>query len=109
MHLESSISGEALTDYTVRNMGYVAVAAFNASAHVRLRPEIAAPRALEALLCWFRDRATQRVLISTFEKGWRHELMPSNDATKRMAAMVCQAEPRETYARQDRPRCLGLY
>ena len=34
MHLESSISGEALTDYTVRNMGYVAVAAFNASAHV---------------------------------------------------------------------------
>ena len=32
MHLESSISGEALTDYTVRNMGYVAVAAFKRAA-----------------------------------------------------------------------------
>jgi hypothetical protein len=83
-HLGSSISGEVLADYTVRNMGYVAVAAFERSMHVRLRPAIAAPGALGALLVWLQERPVERILLSTFEDGWSHALMPSHQAVRRV-------------------------
>ena len=74
--------------YVVRNMGYVALEGSERSVHVWLRPGIAAAGSLGALLCWLQDRQVERVLLSTFEKGWHHELMASHHATTRLTAMA---------------------
>ena len=87
-HLGSSIAGKALVEYVVRNMGYVAVEGSERSVHVRVRPAIATPGSLGVLLCWLQDRQVERVLLSTFEKGWHHELMPSHHATTCLTAMA---------------------
>jgi hypothetical protein len=86
-HLGSSIKGKALGEYVVRNMGYVAAEASDRSIHVRLRPAIAAAGALRALLSWLRDKPMERVLISTLEDGWRHELMPMHQAMSHISAI----------------------
>src|SRR3954454_14832590 len=83
-HLGSSIAGETLAEYVVRNMGYVAADASDRSAKVRLRPAIAAQGAVRVFLCWLRYRRAERLLVSTFENGWRHELMSSDQATTRL-------------------------
>ena len=92
-HLESSITGDALAHYVVRNMGYVAVEASARSAHVRVRPAIAAPGALRAFLSWLRDQPLERVLLSTSEKGCRYELMSKPHAMRRLTAVAfgCRA------------------
>jgi hypothetical protein len=87
-HLGSSITGDALADYVVRNMGYVAAEASARSAHVRLRPAIAAPGALRAFLWWLRDQPLERVLLSTAEEGWRYELMSTPHAMRRLTAVA---------------------
>jgi hypothetical protein len=69
-------------------MGYVAAKAFDRSVHVRLRPAIATAGALRALLSWLRDKPMERVLISTLEDGWRHELMPMHQAMSYISAIA---------------------
>ena len=77
--LESSIHGEELADYAVRNLGFVAARAMGNSAHIRLRPAVATAGALGALRRWLMIQKPRRLLISCFEQGWSHRLGASAD------------------------------
>lgn len=75
--LHSSIRGEALADYAVKNLGFVAAEATNASARIRIRPAIVSHGALIALYHWLHDCTYDRILISSFEGNWSHRLLRS--------------------------------
>ncbi len=75
--LHSSIRGEALADYAVRNLGFVAAEAIHASARVRIRPAIVSQGALIALFHWLHDCTYDRILVSSFEENWSYRLMQS--------------------------------
>jgi len=75
--LHSSIRGEALADYVVRNLGFVAAETTNASARIRIRPAIVSQGALIALCHWLHDCTYDRILISSFEENWSHRLVQS--------------------------------
>jgi len=79
MHLESSISCEALTDYTVRNMGYVASQPSKHRA-CSVAAGDCCTEALELCSAGF-GSGDATVLISTFEKVAHDDA--SNDAIKR--------------------------
>lgn len=73
--LESSIQGEQLADYAVKNLGFVAARAIGNSAHIRVRPAVVTLNALGALHRWLVIAEPQRLLISWFEKDWNYRLV----------------------------------
>jgi hypothetical protein len=95
LSLGSPIAGEALVDFVVRNLGYVALDRVGASARVRLRPAIAARRAIDSLIQQLRERPLERVMVSAFDGSWQHELRPVQLAMRRIGALQLQVEHRE--------------
>ena len=87
--LNSSIEGETLASYSVVNLGFAVAEAINSSARIRVRPASVAQPALAALLYWLYDCAPERILISSFEGRWCHELVrASEDITAQLADAV---------------------
>ena len=87
--LQASITGEELTDFAIRNMGFVGVAGANGSVRVSLRPAVVSPIAFAALLYWLNDRVVDRVLLSLFDRSWSHEIKASReDAVRALLARV---------------------
>ena len=81
--LHASIGGDELSDYVVRNLGFVAAKDMGGSLRVSLRPSVVSPIAFSALLYWLHDRAADRVLISFCDREWTHEMMRSRDEAVR--------------------------
>jgi hypothetical protein len=77
--LESSIAGDELTNYAVRNLGYVAVSETATMARIRMRPSIVSPVAFSALLYWLHDRPKDRFVLSFLESEWSHEVLGGRD------------------------------
>ena len=48
--LQASLSGDELSKYVVRNLGFVAASKSDGSVRLRLRPAVVSPTALSALL-----------------------------------------------------------
>ncbi|MGE3064986.1 MAG: hypothetical protein AB7K67_05345 [Hyphomicrobiaceae bacterium] len=87
--LHASISGPALVDYVVRNLGFVSVGVNDNSVRLSLRPTVVSPIAFSALMYWLHDRPIDRVLISHFDTDWSHEMFQSRDAAvRRLTALV---------------------
>ena len=59
--LDASIGGDELVEYTMRNLGYVAVKEMRRLAAHPLRPAVVSPIAFSALLYWLHDRVVDRV------------------------------------------------
>lgn len=95
--LQASLRGDALVDYVVRNLGFVALCDHNGSISVRLRPKVVSQMAFGALLYWLHDRPVRRVLLSLQATGWSHELLPSREAAvqRLMCAIKFNADDRE--------------
>ena len=56
---------------------------------IRLRPAVASPTALSAVLYWLYDQTIERVLISFLDKEWTHALVRTVDeAVKALLARV---------------------
>ena len=77
--LHSSIEGEALARYSVVNLCFAVAEAIDSSARIRVRPGSVAQPALAALLYWLFDCAPERILISSFEGRWCHELVRASE------------------------------
>jgi len=88
--LQASLSADELAKYVVRNMGYIAATETSGSVQIRLRPAVASPTALSAVLYWLYDLTIERVLISFLdEEEWTHALVRTVDeATKALLARV---------------------
>ena len=63
------------SNYVVVNLGFVEIRPFDRGSEVRLRPSKVSQRALVNLLFWLGDRKPGTVVLSTFDEGWRHELL----------------------------------
>ena len=77
--LQSSIMGEELANYTVRNLGFVAVSEDDRAARIRVRPTVVSPVAFSALLYWLHDSAKDRYVLSFLEDEWSHEVVGARD------------------------------
>jgi hypothetical protein len=73
--LESSIVGDELTNYAVRNLGFIAVSETATMARIRLRPSIVSPVAFSSLVYWLHDRPKDRFVLSFLESEWSHEVL----------------------------------
>jgi hypothetical protein len=93
--LESSIAGDELTNYTVRNLGYVAVSETETMARIRLRPSIVSPVAFSALLYWLHDRPKDRFVLSFLESEWSHEVLGGRDDVIRRLLQRIEARSNE--------------
>lgn len=67
LRLEAMHLGDGFLDYVVRNLGFIAVEVGPRATHVRMRPEVVAPKALGELLYWLKDSTFDRVVL------WRHQ------------------------------------
>jgi hypothetical protein len=87
--LNASISGEELVEYTIRNLGFVAVKEMGGSLRISLRPAVVSPIAFSALLYWLHDRVVERVLISFLDHEWSHEMLRSRqDAVRKLMSRI---------------------
>jgi hypothetical protein len=73
--LESSIVGDELTNYAVRNLGFIAVSETATMARIRMRPSIVSPVAFSSLVYWLHDRPKDRFVLSFLESEWSHEVL----------------------------------
>ena len=103
--LDSSIQGEELADYAVRNLGFVAAEAIHASARIRIRPAVMSQGALAALLRWLHDCAHDRILISSYERSWCHRVVRSRRDV--LAHLTLDCERRNARAMPERLRVPG--
>jgi hypothetical protein len=88
-NLNASIGGEDLVEYTIRNLGFVAVKEMGGSLRISLRPTVVSPIAFGALLYWLHDRVVDRVLVSFLDQDWSHEMLRSRqDAVTKLMARV---------------------
>ena len=79
--LNAGASGDALTDYTIRNLGFIAVAKDRAAARIKLKPDRISPIAFAALMYWLADQRAERVMLSRLEATWQHELLGDGAAS----------------------------
>jgi hypothetical protein len=87
--LHASIGGEELVEYTIRNLGFVAVKEMGGSLRISLRPAVVSPIAFSALLYWLHDRVVDRVLVSFLDQEWSHEMLRSRqDAVRKLMARI---------------------
>lgn len=88
--LQASLPADELAKYVVRNMGYIAATETSGSVQIRLRPAVASPTALSAVLYWLYDLTIERVLISfQDEEEWTHALVrTAEEAVKALLERV---------------------
>ena len=69
--------------------GFIAVTENNGSLRLQLRPAVVSQMALGGLLYWMHDRDVERVLISSLDEEWSHELVASREeAVRRLLERV---------------------
>ena len=87
--LQASLSADELAKYVVKNLGFIAATEACGSVQIRLRPAVASPTALSAVLYWLYDQTIERVLISFLDEEWTHALVRTVDeAVKALLARV---------------------
>jgi hypothetical protein len=87
----SSLRGEELVRYAVRNLGFIAVKKIDRSLRIRLRPAVVSPIAFSALVYYLADNGPERVLVSVLDRDWRHALFGSLEAAIQHLLSLCRA------------------
>ncbi len=71
---DSPYSGGEFSDYTVANLGFIAINSYGASCQVRLRPSVVTDASMRALRQWLARSQAERVVISWLGTQWSSEL-----------------------------------
>ena len=85
--LHASLSSEDLLKYVVRNLGFIAITENSGSLRLQLRPAVVSQMALSGLLYWLHDHDVDRVLISSLDEEWSHELVRTREEAVRRLLM----------------------
>ena len=75
----SKMTADGTSSYLVKNLGFIAVDFFGASAQVRLRPSILSQAAFETLAMWLREKNYERIALTYFHHDWCFELFPGEE------------------------------
>jgi hypothetical protein len=95
-HLDTYLRGRALAEYTVRNMGYVALDRCSSSARLHVRPAVVARPAVAAAVGFLREHSVQRVLLSAWTGAWCHQLLPTSVVVSDLSRAF------------EQPKCVGV-
>ena len=68
--LGSTLSAVQLADFTVRNLGFVAVGRSKRAARLWIRPQKVKPQAMAAALSWLEECSGPRIIVSVFKTSW---------------------------------------
>jgi hypothetical protein len=104
--LGTSCCQDALLEYLVMNLGFVACEERRRSLSIRFRPSIVSKRALGGLARRLHTRPLDRVLIASFIDDWFNELVPSTElALKRLTDLMVKSHYKRalTFQYQDVP------
>jgi hypothetical protein len=85
---DSPYSGGEFVEYAVKNLGFVAINVYGASCQLRLRPNFIGIRVVEALRDWLSATKIERVVLTTFETGWKDEFVPAARIHSRLETLV---------------------
>jgi hypothetical protein len=78
-----------LSDYLVRNLGFVAINVYGKSCEIRTRPSIVSESTFDALVDWLAERHFERIVTSSFDQDWKIELHAASDiALQRLIQLV---------------------
>jgi hypothetical protein len=78
--------GHELSDYTVRNLGFVGAAATGKFARLWLRPKFIRGRAVAGSIHWLELQSAKRFCVTTYDNAWNNALYP--DAASAIQAII---------------------
>lgn len=105
---DSPFSGGEFIEYSVKNLGFVAINGYGQSCEVRLRPGFVSDKAILALGKWLSDSHIQRVALTTFDKKWRHELIAAVGVEERLNQLVMESAAAPALDYLARPLVAGV-
>lgn len=88
----SATSAEDLSNYLVKNLGFIAINGYGRSCQIRIRPSVVSHQALDALIYWLADRKFDRILTSYFDTDWRLELHGAADIVAQRIIQLMSSE-----------------
>ena len=89
---DTPFSGGEFIEYAIKNLGFVAINIYGASCEVRLRPGFVSAKTFRALLQFVEKATTERIVITSFDKGWQHQLVNHAQAAPRLEQVVQVAQ-----------------
>jgi len=88
----SASSEDDLSNYLVKNLGFVAVNGYGRSCQIRIRPSVVTHQALDSLIYWLADHKFDRILTSYFDTDWRIELHGAADIVAQRLLQLMSSE-----------------
>ena len=87
--LRASVEEKQLREFAILNLGFIGLAVAKKSVRIKLRPALARPAALGALYLCLHQHAPERVVVTWYNGGWRHEIIGwSRDGWRRMTRLL---------------------
>jgi hypothetical protein len=108
MSLNAGQLAQEFPDYVMRNLGFIGLHDHNNAAHLKLRPAVVSPVAFAALMYWLADRKPQRIMLSTLDGTWSHQVIGSHAAAMpKLANLIASAQNQRANDLLRRPRTPG--
>jgi len=85
---DSPFSGGEFVEYAIKNLGFIALNSYGTSCQLRLRPGFATAKAIMSARDWLLHTKVARVVLTTFEGGWRDELLQPTKVEGRLDGML---------------------
>ncbi len=100
---DTPFSGGEFIEYAVKNLGFVAINVYGASCQVRLRPSFVTAKAFRSLLRFVDNATSERMVITSFDAAWQHQLVSREQAAPRLEQVVQMAQKSNIAAFLSRP------
>jgi hypothetical protein len=108
IELNATHLAQEFADYVLRNLGFICLQDQNNATHLKFRPSVVSPVAFAALMYWLADRKPQRIMLSTFEGTWAHQVIGSHSlAIPKLAKLIEAAQNQRANDLLRRPRTPG--
>jgi hypothetical protein len=105
IELQATHLAQEFPDYVLRNLGFICIHEQNNATHLKFRPSIVSPVAFAALMYWLADRKPNRIMLSTFETTWSHQVVGSHRiAIPKLSKLIEAAQNQRATDLLRRPR-----
>jgi len=96
---DSPFSGGEFSDYSVANLGFVAINRYGSSCQIRVRPSFVGEATLRSLQRWLTNTKSDRVVLTWLDTEWSSELYRgAEDAKKRLDQLVAHSRRPHVHA-----------
>ena len=92
-HLRTTLTGTALANYVVENLGWIEIGRPDDAITIRCRPALVSGRALGCLLYCLHDGAPSRYSLSVLGSVWQHTILRSKSEVATIITGMAQVSP----------------